>query len=349
MIRIMEAVLAITVGGTIEIPAGAPLATALARARPGDVVRLGPGVHRGSLGRLAGVAIEGAGAGRTEVIAPEGEDGAVVEGDASISGLTLHAAGPRSALKVLGGAARVADLVLAGGRCGAFVDGGRLSGEEVDLSGDYGLLAQGGEVVLAGGSARGRSAGAAVLRGRLSLSRFAIVGPSRDAGLSVAGGSAVLEGVTLRAPGPAGIAVSAGGSVEGRDVLVDGPAEQQGFPGACVQVRRGRLSLDASVLKRCGGAAVEVSGGTVKLTAVDATSGTAGCIVLTDGAEAELEGNVCAGRGPALVVMGGARARLRMNRWHSDPAAWVDCGSGARVEVGPGERIPQPCVREPRP
>lgn len=336
--------LALAAAATIDVPAGAPLADALARARPGDVVRLAAGTHRGSLGRLAGVTVEGAGAGRTEVIAPEGEDGAIVTGEAAISGLALRAGPARSGLKVLGGAVRVSDAVLDGGSAGAYVDGGRLDGRGVDLvGGSYGLLARHGEVALDDGSARGGAAGVGTLGGRTSLARFAITGPSREAGLSASGGTTTLAGVVIRSPGPSGIAATAGAEVDGRDVTVFGATELGGFLGDCVQARRATVRLRWSALLRCGGAALEASGGTTALTGVDAGGGAAGCLVFMDGARADLDGNVCTGRGPALVVASGAQVRARMDRWQTDPAAVVECATGARLEVGPGERIPQPC------
>ena len=40
--------LPLALAAVIDVPAGAPLGEALARAHPGDVVRLGPGVHAGA-------------------------------------------------------------------------------------------------------------------------------------------------------------------------------------------------------------------------------------------------------------------------------------------------------------
>jgi hypothetical protein len=153
-----------------------------------------------------------------------------------------------------------------------------------------------------------------------------------------------LEGVVIRSPGPSGIVVSAGALVEGVEVTVAGATEASGFLGACVQVIRGTLRLHAGSLVGCAGAAVEASGGTVGLSGVDASGGSAGCIVLVDGASADLAGNLCAGRGPGLVAASGARAKARVNRWWTDPVFWVDCGSGARVELGRGETAKAPCA-----
>ena len=36
-----------------------------------------------------------------------------------------------------------------------------------------------------------------------------------------------------------------------------------------------------------------------------------------------------------------------MNRWWIDPVFWVDCGSGARVALGDGERARAPCSGSP--
>ncbi len=68
------------------------------------------------------------------------------------------------------------------------------------------------------------------------------------------------------------------------------------------------------------------------------------CLVLVNGAVADLSGNLCAGHGPGLVAASGARATARVNRWWTDPVFWVDCGSGARVELGRGETAKAPCA-----
>src|SRR5512142_2981093 len=94
---------ALSLVAVLEVPAGAPLAPALAAARPGDVVRLGPGRHAGALGSAAGVRIEGAGAGVTLVEVPAGEDGALAHGRLVLAGLELRAGPGRCAVKVLGG------------------------------------------------------------------------------------------------------------------------------------------------------------------------------------------------------------------------------------------------------
>jgi hypothetical protein len=348
MTGIMEAALAIVLAATLDVAAGDDLAAAVARVRPGDTLRLGPGEHRGALGRLSGVEVQGAGAGVTRVVAPEGEDGVLAKGTIALRALSVHAGPERCALKVLGGAARLEDVALAGGACGAFVEGGRLDGREVVLSsGGYGLLVAGGEVALAGGSARGDQAAVAVTGGAVALRRFATVGPAREAGLAVARGTAILEGVVVRAPGPSGITVSGGGRVEGVEVTVAGASESQGFLGACAQVIRGDLRLEGATLRGCAGAAVEASGGRVALAGVDASGGAAGCLVFVNGAAAKLAGNLCAGRGPGLVAASGARVEAEANRWWTDPVLWVDCGAGARVVLGRGERVRQPCEGAP--
>lgn len=336
--------LALALAATLEVSAGQDLPAALARAGRGDVVRLGPGEHRGALGQLAGVTVEGAGAGVTRVVAPEGEDGGVVRGEARLRGLTLVAGPGRCALKVLGGTARLEDVALRGGTCGAFVDGGALEGREVELRGEYGLLLRAGRAALAGGSARATTAGVGVLEGELSLRRFAIVGPAREGGLSVSRGTASLEAVTIRSPGPSGISVSAGGRVDGTAVTVAGASEVGGFLGVCAQVIRGKLRLEGATLLACAGAAVEASGGEVTLVGTDATGGAAGCLAFVNGATASLEGNLCAGRGPGLVLASGARATAVANRWWTDPVLWVECGSGSRVRLGRGETTQEPCA-----
>ncbi len=348
MTEVMAAAVAFVIGAQIDVGPGQPLAPALALARPGDVVRLGPGVHRGTLGRAAaGLRVEGAGAGLTVVVAPEGEDGAVAAGALQLAGLTLRAGPERCALKVLGGDARLEDVALAGGACGAFVDAGRLSGRGVALTGGYGLLVRAGDVSIEEGSARGRDAGVGVLGGAATLRRFAVTGPSREAGISVAGGTASLEAVVIRSPGPSGISVSGRGRVEALDVTVAGASEDMGMLGDCAQVNQGTLRLAGATLVRCAGAAVEVSRGELRLDGVDAAGGAAGCLVLVNGAAAELAGNLCVGRGPGLVVASRARARLVANRWWTDPVLWADCAGGVRVEVGRGETLKTPCAGGP--
>lgn len=344
MTGVMGAALAIGLAATIEVPAGGDLAAAAARARAGDTLRLAPGAHRGALGRLAGVEVEGAGAGVTVIEAPPGEDGAVATGAVTLRGVSLRAGPGRSALKVLGGAARLADVSLAGGACGAFVEGGRLDAEDVVLTGGYGLLVSGGEVVVDRGSARGASAAVGMTGGTVRLRRFATTGPAQEGGISVARGAASLEDVVIRAPGPSGISVSGGGRVEGVAVTVTGASESQGVLGGCAQVIRSTLRLEGGALVGCAGTALEASGGAVTLAGVDATGGAAGCLVLLNGASATLAGNLCAGRGPGLVAASGARASAVANRWWTDPVFWVDCASGARVTLGRGESARQPCA-----
>jgi len=341
------ALLSLALAAAVEVPAGASAGEALARARPGDVVRLAAGTFREALDPPPGVSIAGAGPERTVLVPPEGMQGVRAAGRLSLTGLSVRAGPARCALAVVGGAVDLRDVVLSGGSCGAFVEDGSLRGEEVELrGGEYGILVRRGEASLSGGSATGGSAGAAVLRGRLALSRVLLFGPSREAGLSVAGGEARLDGVLVASPGPAGIAVSYGGRVEGRDVSVGGTVERGGFPGACVQVLKGEVRLASSELLHCGGAALEASGGTVALDGVEAEGGTAGCLVLLDGARAELQGNHCAGRGPGLVAASGSTAALRMNQWSVDPVFLVECETGSRVRLvyGPrGTESREPC------
>lgn len=346
MIAFAPLLLQCLLSATVDVAAGADLQAALSGAQPGDLIRLGPGEHQGSLGRLSGpMRISGAGAGVTWVIAPEGEDGLVVEGGAvSLSGLGIISDGPRAALKVLGGEVTAEDVVLAGGAVGAFVDGGRLEAREVDLSGGYGLLVRGGEVRLTEGRARGANAGVAQLGGRSELRRLAVTGPATEAGVTISGGSALLEELVIRAPGPSGLSIQGRAQVEARSLDVSGATETEGgFLGDCVQIRRGELRLTAASLTRCGGAALEAMGGTQDLRAVDAVGGAAGCLVFLDGATARLEGNRCIGRGPAVVSASRSQVFAAMDRWMADPVLWVECGSGARVRLGPGETVQEPC------
>jgi hypothetical protein len=115
--------------------------------------------------------------------------------------------------------------------------------------------------------------------------------------------------------------------------------------GDCLQVIRGSLTLTSSGLSRCGGAALSASGGTVRLDGVDAQGGTAGGLILLDGARADLRGNWVTGRGPAVVAASGAQVDATFNRWRTDPVFWVDCGAGARVRLGFGEHVSEPCAK----
>lgn len=351
----LSALLPIALAAILDVPAGAPLADVLSRAAPGDVIRLGAGVHAGSLGRISGLRIEGAGADSTRVVAPEGMDGAVVTGRVELDGLTIEAGAARCALKVLGGEALLRDVGLRGEAMGAFLDGGRLEGSGVTLVGGIGLLLRAGEAKLRGGVVRPAGAarsGISVLHGTLDLSRFALTGPFGEAAITVGSGTARLDDVVIRSPGPTGIAVTRG-EVTAVDVEVAGARELpatglrgvDGVLGDCVQVLRGTLRLASSGLVRCGGTALSASGGTVRLDAVDAQGGASGGLALIDGARADLRGNWITGRGPGLVAASGAQVEATFNRWRTDPVFWVECGAGARVRLGFGEHAAEPCAK----
>jgi hypothetical protein len=329
-----------------EVPAGGDLAATLARAAPGDVIRLGPGIHTGTLAIPPGVRVQGAGAAATRVVAPEGADTATPAGDAELAALTLVARAPRCALIVRQGNVRGEDVVLEGGACGVRIEGGTLKGARMSARGRVGVHVAAGALELEDARIRGTDAGVAVHGGRAELRRTVVDGPFREAGVTAEGGMTRLEGVVIRAPGPAGIAAEGGATVEGVGLVVAGAGGVDGIPGACVQVRRATLRLEGATLVRCDGAAVEAEGGTLALSAVDASGGLAGCFVI-HGGSAELTGNVCAGHGPGLVLAAGARASLRLNRWWTDPVLWVDCGSGARAELGAGESGRATCGGSP--
>jgi hypothetical protein len=327
------ALLALLAGAELMVPAGAHLSEAMARAAPGDTIRLDPGEHRGALGRLAGV---------TFVLAPPGEDGAVVEGDVALRALSLIAGPARSALKALGGTATLDGVALQGGAVGLFVDGGRVAGRDLWLAGDYGLLQRSGSVNLTGVTARGGRAAVALIGGDLELTRAALTGPSSEAAITVGAGTARLAELVLRDGGPSGLSVS-GGRVVARDLTISGPREVRGLGGDCILVMRATLSLTSSELVGCGGAAIEASRAELLLEGVDAGGGSAGGFVFTDQTRAELRATLVTGRGPGLVAMQGAQVRGWQARHWTDPAIWVDCGSGARVELLDAHGARQPC------
>jgi hypothetical protein len=267
-------------------------------------------------------------------------------GTLSLTGLSLVAGPHRAALKVLGGAASLDGVALDGGSCGAFLDEGTLEGRDVWLSGDYGLLQKRGKVALVDLTARGRLAGLALVNGDLAVRRGAVTGPSLEAGVTVAGGRARLDQVFIRSPGPSGLAVAAG-EVDGQDVTVAGASGVEGFLGDCVQVRRGTVRLTASELVRCSGAAVETARATVRLEGVDAAGGEVGCLVFTEGTQADLRATLCTRQGPGLVVMGGSRVTGFGARFWTDPAMLVECPTGARVVLEGDPSVPRPCANTP--
>lgn len=340
---IAPALLALLLGVELELAAGAPLAETLSRLAPGDTLRLGPGEHRSGLGRLAGVTVVGAGAGVTFLLAPPGEDGAITDGDVTLRGLSLVAGPARSALKALAGAVRLEEVALSGGAAGLFVDGARVSGRDLWLEGDYGLLQRSGAVALTGVTATGRNAGVALLRGELELRRAAVTGPSREAAVTIGGGTARLSESVYRSGGPSGLAIQSG-QVTASDLTISGPRERQGLGGDCLLLLRATLTLRSSELTGCGGAAIEAARSELTLDGVDAGGGAAGGFIFTDRTRAELVATLVTGRGPGLVAMEGARVVTWQARTWTDPALWVDCGSGARVEALDAHGASQPCA-----
>ena len=336
--------LALLLGAELTLQAGAPLAPALALLAPGDTLRLGPGVHRGTLGRLSGVQVAGAGPGVTVLLAPEGTDGVESwDGTLELSGLTVVAGTRRSALKVLGGRVTLRRVALVGGTCGAFVGDGELTGQEVLLSGDYGLLITRGTARLKDLTAFGRGAGVASLHGALEIERAVVTGPSTEGGVSVAGGTARLSDIVIRRPGPTGLTLT-GGEVVATDLVIAGAAGLDATLGDCVQVRRGTLTLRTSVLMQCGGAAMEASGARLLLAGVDAAGGEAGGLVLVGRTTATLDGNRLTRTGPGLVVIEGSTARGFGNRFLTDPALWVDCADGASALLDGDPDVRRPCA-----
>jgi hypothetical protein len=358
---ILPALLPALLGAVIELPAGQPLAPALASAKPGDILRLGAGRHEASLGRLPPIRVEGAGMDRTRLVVPEGQDGAIVaSGRVELSGLAIEVGPARSGLKIFaGGEARLDDVALEGGAVAAFVEEGTLAGSQVRLRSSWGLLQKGGEValrratVVAGDAPR---AGLALLRGKLEVAASTVTGPFGEAAVTLSGGIARLDDVVVRAPGPIGLAVSRA-ELLAADVDVAGAREipgprvrseaMDGLLGDCVQLRGGTARLAWGSLSRCDGTALTAAGGSVRIDGTDLHGGTAGAIVLTAGARGDLRGNWIAKRGPGLVAMEGATAETDFNRWRVDPVLWVDCGSGARVRPGFGEKAKAPCASAP--
>ncbi len=335
--------LALLTGAELLVPAGAPLEEALARLAPGDTLRLGAGEHRGSLGRLTGVTVTGAGAGVTFLLAPPGQDGAITDGDVTLGELTLVAGPARSAVKALAGVVRLDGVALVGGASGLFVDGARVAGRDLFLEGDYGLLQRSGSVALSGVTATGRRAGVALLSGDLTLSRAAVTGPSGEAAVTIGGGTARLSESVYRAGGPSGLAIS-GGRVVASDLAISGTREVNGVGGDCLLVMRASLSLSSSELTGCGGAAIEASRAELLLDGVDAAGGAAGGFIFTDRTRAELRATLVTGRGPGLVAMTGSQVTSWQARTWTDPVLWIDCGSGARVEQLDAQGAPQPCT-----
>ena len=342
----LATLLALVTAAELLVPAGASLPDALARAAPGDTIRLGPGEHRAALGRLAGLTVAGAGAGVTVVLAPPGEDGAVADGDATLRDLSLVAGPARSALKALAGTVTLQGVALVGGAAGLFVDGARVLGRDVWLEGGYGLLQRTGTVTLTGVTARGGRAGLALLAGELVVTRGAVTGPSAEAAVTIAGGTARLAQLVLRDGGPSGLSVS-GGTVTASDLTISGPREQGGLGGDCLLVMRATVALSASELRGCGGAAVEAARAELRLDGVDAVGGAAGGLIFTDRTRAELLATLVTGPGPGLVATQGALVRGWQARTQTDPALWIDCGSGARVELLDAHGARQPCAAEP--
>ncbi len=339
---IAAALLALLAGAERFVPAGASLAEAAARSTAGDTLRLGPGEHRGTLGRLAGVTVAGAGAGVTVVLAPPGEDAAIVDGGAAFRGLSLVAGPARSAVKALAGEVTFDGVALVGGEVGLFVDGARVTGRDLWLEGTYGLLQRSGAVAVSGVTARGSRAGVALLGGELELARGAVTGPSGEAAVSIAGGIARLAELALRNGGPSGLSVS-GGRVMARDLTISGPRETSGLGGDCLLVMRATLTLSSSELVGCGGAAIEAARAELVLDGVDAGGGAAGGFIFTDRTHAVLSATLVTGQGPGLVAMQGAQVRGWQARHWTEPVMWVDCGSGARVELLDAHGARQPC------
>lgn len=341
--RMLASVLALAAAATLEVGPGESLAAAVARAKPGDELKLHAGTFAGTLGRLKGLRIVGVDPGQTIVEAAEGEDGLVAEDSVELAHLTLVGAAGKAGLKVLGGETKLDDVILHGGSSGAFVGrGARLTARNTSFSGGlYGLLLDKGSATVASGQARGGRAGVAMNDGTVELSRFEIAGPSKDAALSVGSGRATLHDVVMMQPGPSGISVSYGGEVVGDGVVIAG-IEAENDMGDCVQALKAKVTLSDALLRKCLGAAVSSSGGEIRLDGVDAAGGSAGCLVLLDGSKGALQGVRCAGHGPGLVAMGGTRALLRMNRWLAGEMLFVECAN-SEVKLLYGEEERPPC------
>jgi hypothetical protein len=339
--------LALAAAATLEVAPGESLSAALARAKPGDEVRLAAGTFAGSLGRQKRLRVVGVDPAETIIEAPEGEDGLVAEESVELAHLTLVGAAGKAGLKVLAGEAKLEDVVLHGGSTGAFVGrDARLTARQTSFSGGlYGLLVDKGSASVASGQARGGRAGVAMNTGTVELSRFEIAGPSKDAALSVGSGKATLHDVVMMQPGPSGISVSFGGELVGDGVVIAGVLAENDM-GDCVQALKAKVTLSDALLEKCLGAALSSSGGEIRLDGVDAVGGSAGCLVLLDGSKAALQGVRCAGHGPGLVAMSGTRALLRMNRWLAGEMLFVECAT-SEVKLLYGEEERAPCQPPP--
>jgi hypothetical protein len=337
--------IALAAGKVIEVPAGGSLSEAMTAAVAGDTIRLPAGVFSAALRPQHDLTMEGAGHEETVIVAPEGEPAMVVTKGLTLTGVTLRAGGPQPALKVLdGGMVTAREVAFQGGAIGAAVLGGTLTGQDLDFHGKlYGLFVDNGMTTVERGAARADKAGIAVLRGRVVLSRYAVSGPASEAAISVSRGEVELDAVAIVSPGPTGISVMGNGRVTGRDVTVSGATSKGGFLGDCVQGLRSTVVLTQSELRGCDGAAVEASGGEIRLTGVDAVGGEVGCIALVDQARGRFEGVRCAGKGPGLVAASGSTAELSMNRWLGPPPFFVECEAGARLSLGEGETHSNPC------
>ena len=340
--------LALATSVTLDVAPGDDLAAVLRRAKPGDTLALARGRHHGALPALAGLTVTGAGAGETVLEAPEGcpRRGGGGRGDAH---RPHRARRPRGAVcaGVEGRPAVLRDVALAGGACGALVDGRRAPrGRRPPARRRHGLLVAGGEARLrdarrcTAASPASRSS-AAPRRSSARRSRTLARG-----GIRSTGGEATLLASVVLAPGPVGLAVTRG-SLRADESTVSG-AGPRGGPSTCAEALGGELRLAGSELRRCGGAALEASRAVVVLDGVDVEGGAAGCLALVDGARADLQGVRCSGHGPGLFVGSGAQAEARHDRWLVDPTMVVECATGARVRLGPGETGREPCPGELR-
>ena len=257
------------------------------------------------------------------------EDGAV-----ALSGLAIQAGGPRAALKVLGGRGLGRGVVARRrARSGPSSTGAGSRVATSTLAGGYGLLLRRGEVSLAASRARGAQRGpGAARRPRLELRQLAVDGPLHGGRGDHLGRRAprsrAWSSVTPARPGSR--SWRAPGSRRA-DWTSRGPARWTAASWATAsRCCAGTLRLDGERPRRAAEAPPSRRWAGTLRRSWASTHGRGGRLpgASSTGPQAELDGNRCSGRGPAVVSAGGAQVSATMNRWRADPVFWVECARG---------------------